>query len=521
MKDTYSSADWLSITMEAYAQSQGDGRRMASLIVERLGTGNGVVGAFAMGVSELASYAMGETQQGATVLEEEREAVEASRRIVRPVLQARLQRRVEQLDRETIGAARCLKCGCTAQSQGLRERTWQSLVGVLGLKRRYAYCQSCGCGVAPAQRALGLGWGRFTASVEQAVTMIATTVPHQMACDLASKLCGVELSKKALEDMTERRAQGVLLLQHNEAEQHAAYDDKGLPQPIEPRPAQTVAPSQTPHVAYLEMDGVVPITREALGAQELTLAQREGLQRAAQEHARGGKGRRYHIVGKEVKNAVLYTEADCVKESAQRGCILKKTYVSFLGSWSVFAARVWVELLRLRLDQAGLLVILSDGADWIRSFAQWLPFQTLLILDLFHVKHRIWEVANALHGERTAEASVWAHAQCDRVEAGQALMVIDALRFADATRVETRKKVDDLKGYLRNNLDRMHYPAYRARGLRISSAAIESANFHVTGQRLKCQGMRWTEQGARHMAALRADLFNGIWEQRTRELLAA
>ena len=33
--------------------------------------------------------------------------------------------------------------------------------------------------------------------------------------------------------------------------------------------------------------------------------------------------------------------------------------------------------------------------------------------------------------------------------------------------------------------------------------------------------MRWTEQGARHMAALRADLFNQIWEKRTRQLLAA
>ena len=67
----------------------------------------------------------------------------------------------------------------------------------------------------------------------------------------------------------------------------------------------------------------------------------------------------------------------------------------------------------------------------------------------------------------------------------------------------------------------MHYSAYRERGLRISSAAVESANFHVTGQRLKCQGMRWDEQGARHMAALRADLFNDRWEDRTRQLLAA
>jgi hypothetical protein len=57
--------------------------------------------------------------------------------------------------------------------------------------------------------------------------------------------------------------------------------------------------------------------------------------------------------------------------------------------------------------------------------------------------------------------------------------------------------------------------------LRVTTSAVESANFHVTGTRLKLQGMRWTEQGARHMAALRADLFNNRWEQRTSQILAA
>jgi hypothetical protein len=67
----------------------------------------------------------------------------------------------------------------------------------------------------------------------------------------------------------------------------------------------------------------------------------------------------------------------------------------------------------------------------------------------------------------------------------------------------------------------MDYPAYRARGLRVGSGAVESANFHVTGTRLKLQGMRWSREGARQMAALRADLFNRKHEARTRQILAA
>ena len=178
-------------------------------------------------------------------------------------------------------------------------------------------------------------------------------------------------------------------------------------------------------------------------------------------------------------------------------------------------------MLRLRVDQAKLLVVLSDGAEWVRSLAKWLPIETLLILDLYHVKKRIWEAAHSLYGEHSAQASRWAHTQCDRIDEGRVDNVIEALRFLNPARAETRELVEKLAVYFDNNRDRMDYPTYRARGLRVGSGAVESANFHVTGNRLILQGMRWSAEGAGEMAALRADLFNGRWEARTRQLLAA
>jgi len=64
-------------------------------------------------------------------------------------------------------------------------------------------------------------------------------------------------------------------------------------------------------------------------------------------------------------------------------------------------------------------------------------------------------------------------------------------------------------------------PNYRARGLPVSSSAVKTASYPVTGARFKLQGMRWSAQGAGQMALLRADLFNERWEQRTRQILAA
>lgn len=521
-----SSGQWIEICKQAFAQNCGAMEGFAKAVCSQLGQtllethGVDAARAFLDGACELARYASTELEADENAIDAEREAVAVSRRIVQPVLQTKLQRRLDQLDQQTKGeAAACPNCAKNFESMGRRRRTWKSVLGPLALKRRYLVCEPCKCGVAPAQQALGLPDGEFTARLEEVCTMMATTVPHGMATNLVEKLCGIEVSVKATQDMVERRGEAVLEQDAAETRQHDPYDTKGLPVPEQTRPVDSTPSTGTPRVAYVEVDGVVPITREELIGKELSANDRRRQKRAKAQKVRGGKGRRYRIVGREVKNAVLYDGKDCATEGPSRGCLLEKTYVSHLGNWLTFAFLLWVAMLRKRFDGAKLLVILSDGSDWIRSLAEWLPIETFLILDLYHVKHRIFEVAYAVFGERTPEARSWAEAQGDRIENGNAAHVIEALTFLKPTRKETRKLVDDLKGYLRNNRDRMKYPEYRTKGLRISSAAVESANFHVTGTRLKLQGMRWSVEGAAQMAVLRADLFNGCWEQRTRRLL--
>ena len=286
--------------------------------------------------------------------------------------------------------------------------------------------------------------------------MMATTVPYGLAAKVVASLCAIEVSVKGIEQMVERRAERVLELDDEQARGCNPFDEKGLPVVEQIRAQDAIDPSATPDVAYMELDGVVPVTREELGDDELTEQDKQRREQARQDRARGGKGRRYRIVGREVKNAVLYDGKDCVRESAQRGSILNKTYVSYLGAWLPFAVLLWTAMLRLRFDQSRLLVILSDGAEWIRSLAEWLPIPSLLILDLYHVKHRIWEVAHALYGEHSARASEWARVQCARVEQGEARQVVQALRFLHPSGAQAHEKLQELIGYLENNLDRMN-----------------------------------------------------------------
>jgi len=525
-----SSGQWIQICRQAFEASDGlspgFAEAVCSQLAESIGHTQGVAvaEAFIAGASELACYAAQDLNDDENAVDAEREAVAVSRRIVHPVLEAKLQARLDLLDERTKGlVALCPKCAQATESEGRRSRTWKSILGLLSLKRRYSSCTQpeCDAGIAPSQRALGLPDGEFTARFEEVCTMMATTVPHGMATNLMEKLCGIDVSIKAMEDMTERRGTAVVGQDQAESEHLTPLLPNGLPVPEQMRPDDSLPANAAPAVAYMEIDGVVPITREELTGKELSAADRRNQRRAKERKARGGKARRYRIVGREVKNAVLYDGKDCATESPSRGCLLKKTYVSHLGDWMAFAVLLWVAMLRKRFDGAKLLVVLSDGSDWIRSLAAWLPVKTFLILDLYHVKHRIFEVAHAVFGEHSPEARKWAEAQGDRVEAGNARHVIEALSFLKPRAKQTQKLVDDLSGYLTNNLDRMKYPEYRARGLRISSAAVESANFHVTGTRLKLQGMRWSADGAAQMAVLRTDLFNDRWEERTRRLLAA
>jgi len=503
--------DWVAEVAGIWNQlAQGgkkpNGTELAEALAARLKITTATAGGLLASFQTLFGYAQMERAQAASAIEEERLSVQVALRAVRPILQARLQQRLDQAD-EQQPEVTCPGCGHLAQSQGRRERCWQSTVGELNLTRRYGWCERCGLGCAPAQEQVGLPASDYTAGLEEVTSLMATTVPHGMAVGLVEQLLGLEVSPQAVKSSVARRAEQVIELQDEEARDIQEFEEKWEKSP----PYITAqAEDRRLEVAYLELDGVQVLVRE------------EAAGGAAESQAgRGGPGRKYVVGGREVKNAVLYEDAACARESEHRGCLLEKRYISHLGDWLSLAALVWAVMLKRGFDRAQLLVVLSDGAEWIRSLSRWLPVKVLLILDLYHVKHKLWEMAGALYGEGTAAAKAWAEEQCQRIEQGKAKEVIESLEFLKGSHHKAREQLESLQTYLRNNQDRMDYPHYRALGLRVGSGAIESTNYHVTGARLKLPGMRWSEDGAAQMARLRADLFNGVWQERSRQILKA
>jgi hypothetical protein len=500
---------WVAEVAEMWHELTRDGKppsgaELAGALSERLQISTATAGGLLTGFQALVNYARLEQAEAASAIEEERLSVQAALAAVRPVLEARLQERLDEADQQRP-ALRCGGCGQMACSQGRRARSWQSTVGELRLHRRYSWCARCEQGGAPAQQEVGLPESAYTAGLEEVTTLMATTVPYELAVSLVEKLLGLQVSAQGVKHSVECRAAAVIKMQAEEAQEIQAFEEKWGKSP----PYITAqAPDKDIPVAYLEVDGVYVLTREETAT-------------AAATAGRGGPGRKYAVGGREVKNAVLYEGAACAHESERRTCILEKSYVSHLGEWPSLAHLVWAVMLKRGFQRAQLLVVLSDGAEWIRRLSASLPVTVLLILDLYHVKHKLWEMAAVLYGEGTTAAKEWAAEQTQRIEQGQASDVIESLEFLKRSQHQARAQIESVQTYLRHNQDRMDYPRYRAMGLRVGSGAVESANYHVTGARLKLPGIRWAEDGAAQMARLRADLFSGIWQERSRQILKA
>ncbi len=135
------------------------------------------------------------------------------------------------------------------------------------------------------------------------------------------------------------------------------------------------------------------------------------------------------------------------------------------------------------------------------------------IVDIYHAKQHLCDVAKAIYGPGTDLADRWASDRRAELDAGRLCAVVAALRIHVETTPEARKCIH----YLFGNRHRMRYPQFRARGLCVSSGVVEAGCKQI-GDRLKRAGMRWTVAGANAIIALRCCILSGrfedFWERR-------
>lgn len=186
------------------------------------------------------------------------------------------------------------------------------------------------------------------------------------------------------------------------------------------------------------------------------------------------------------------------------------TYLATLAPVEQFAPLVHAEARRRGSEHIRQLVVLGDGAPWIWNLAgQRLPAATQIV-DLYHAREHLHDLANLLAPILGQDHPAWLTARLADLDAGDIPALTAAARDLPNTKAG---EVDKALGYFETNAQRMRYARFRELGMFVGSGAVEAGCKAIIGQRLKLPGMRWSERGADAIAALRCHDASGQWAE--------
>lgn len=396
-----------------------------------------------------------------------------------------------RLNRDRSDAAdrtrRC-SCGQPARYAGRRRKTFTSALGELTLERAYFHCPQCAKGSFPRDEQLGMAHTALSPAVQRMSASAAARVSFAEASQLLEDLAGIAVHPKHVERTA--RAIG----------QEIARAEVGQV----PADSHEVVPDAA--TMYVEIDGT------GVPARKSETAGRKGKQ--ADGSGRTREAKLLTVFTAESRDAEGRPQRD--RGSASYSAAIESAASNpFAPQPSAFSRRVWREASRRGVFAARRQVVIADGAAWIWSVVREQMPAALEILDLFHAKERLWDVAKALHADHRDLLETWAETRCEELEQGRWKQLMQSLGREAASCEQARQ----CQEYFRTHRQRMRYPEFRAQGLCVGSGAIEAACKTAVGTRLKRSGMRWTVAGANAILALRCNILSGrfedFWAERT------
>jgi hypothetical protein len=353
-----------------------------------------------------------------------------------------------------------------------RDKDIDTVLGPVTLTRAWYHCVSCKHGFAPRDAELGVAGASMSPGLTAMNDQAAAAAPFAKASRLLDCLAGVRLTVKRVERAAE--ASG--------AAQAAA--DRGRTALITARKLVPLPPSPLPDKLYGAIDGT-------------------GVTMTAKETAgRDGKGEDGRARTREVKLGVFFTQDEVDDEGYPVRDPGSASYIATFEPAHVFADLVKAEGIRRGADHVRQLTILGDGAAWIWNIAGSKFPEATQIVDLYHAREHLHDLARLLEYMLLDRKDQWLAARLEDLDYGDIDGICKAARVFPLVGVR-KDELDTALGYFEHNAPRMRYHWFRSRGLFVGSGAVESGCKAVIGQRLKLSGMRWTVNGASAITTLR------------------
>src|ERR1019366_2624957 len=353
--------------------------------------------------------------------------------------------------------------------------------GLVTLTRAWYHCAECGHGLAPRDAELGVAGASMSPGLAAMNDRAAAAVPFAQAAALLEEHAGVRLTVKGAERAAEASGGAVAA---------AVRDRAGL---IAARKLVPLPPSPLPDKLYAVIDGTgVPMTsRETAG--------------------RDGKGEDGRARTREVKLAVFFTQDKLDKDGYPIRNRDSSSVIATFEPASVLADLVKAEGIRRGADHVRQLTILGDGAAWIWNIATAKFPEATQIVDLFHAREHLHDLARVLEFMLGSQKDAWLAARMEDPDYGDIDGICNAARKYPLAGVKKDELATAL-GYFENNAPRMRYHWFRQCGLFVGSGVVEASCKTVIGQRLRQSGMHWTINGADAIIALRCREASSTWE---------
>ena len=379
-------------------------------------------------------------------------------------------------------------CGCQAHYRELRAKPVLTAVGTVNVSRPYYLCPQCHTGQFPADVELDIENTEFSPGVRRMHALVGQDAPFEHGREQMRVLAGLEVTTKAVERTAEAIG-GDIAHREQQAMQQAVQLDLpivvGAPVPI----------------LYVQMDGTgVPVVKK-------------------ETEGRKGKTDGQPAHTREAKLGCVFTQTEWDEEGYPIRDPDSTTYTGAIETADEFGKRLYVEAWKRGWSRADKKVVMGDGAEWIWNLAEQHFPGAVQIVDLYHARQHLWELARKLHPNDEVSQKAWIKVHQKRLlDKGKIEKLVAAIRSIQSTNPEVAVKIRTEADYFETNSERMRYPKFRRQHLFVGSGVIEAGCKTVIGSRLKQSGMFWTLRGANAILALRCchlnRRFEDYWEAR-------
>ena len=371
-------------------------------------------------------------------------------------------------------------CGHQAHYRELRSKPVLTAVGQAEASRPYYLCPDCHNGQFPADVELDIVHTEFSPAVRRMLALVGQEAPFDHGRQQIKLLADLEVTTKNVERTAEAIGQDIAV-----GEQAEIQRAKQLDLPIvlgKPIPILCVE---------IDATGIPVVKKETVGRQ-----------------GKDGHPARH----RDVKVGCVFTQTTWDAEGYAIRDPDATTYVAAIETAEEFGQRIYLEAWKRGWSRAAKKVVIGDGAEWIWNIADLQFPGAIQIVDLYHARQHLWDLARKLYLNQEAEQRRWMMVHQDMLDNGDVENLVVALRSIDSSNPELAEAIRTTANYFETNTSRMRYPEFRSQHLFVGSGVIEAACKTVIGSRCKQSGMFWTVHAANAILALRCCHFNGRFE---------